>query len=65
METNMSDQNSDQIPAHVDPIDEESAHIDARSEDAAEEIADLIDHARELGRNAPAEVDPDAIAQFD
>jgi len=45
----------------VDPIDAEAAHIDARSEDAAAEIGELIEHARELGRDAPAEVDPDAV----
>ena len=56
-------ENNDQQAAHdphgADPIDEEAATIDPRSEDAAEEIAELIEHARDLGRDAPAEVDPD------
>lgn len=39
----------------VDPIDREAAHIDPRSEDAPEEIEELIEHARELGRDAPGE----------
>ena len=47
-------------PHDADPIDEEAATIDGRSEDAAEEIAELIEHAREIGRDAPAEVDPEA-----
>lgn len=47
-------------PHDADPIDEEAAEIDGRSQDAAEEIAELIEHARELDRDAPAEVDPDA-----
>jgi hypothetical protein len=38
---------------HVDPIDREAAQIDARSEDAPEEIEELVEHARELGRDAP------------
>jgi hypothetical protein len=40
---------------HVDPIDREAAQIDARSEDAPEEIEELIEHAREIGRDAPGE----------
>lgn len=40
---------------HVDPIDQEAAQIDARSEDASEEIEELIEHARALGRDAPGE----------
>jgi len=52
---------SDSPDPPVDPIDAEAAHIDARSEDAAAEIGELIEHARELGRDAPAEVDPDAV----
>ncbi len=40
---------------HVDPIDREAAQIDARSEDAPEEIEELIEHARLLGRDAPGE----------
>lgn len=40
---------------HADPIDREAAHIDARSEDAPEEIEELIEHARDLGRDAPGE----------
>jgi hypothetical protein len=43
---------------HVDPIDREAAHIDARSEDAPEEIEELIEHARDLGRDAPGEGTP-------
>lgn len=39
----------------VDPIDREAAQIDARSEDAPEEIEELIEHARSLGRDAPGE----------
>jgi len=60
--TSMSDSAQDPaIGPAVDPIDAEAAHIDARSEEAAEEIQELIEHARELGRDAPAEVDPDAV----
>ena len=40
---------------HIDPIDREAAQIDARSEDAPEEIEELIEHARALGRDAPGE----------
>ena len=43
---------------HVDPIDREAADIDARSEDAPEEIEELIEHARDLGRDAPGEGTP-------
>lgn len=42
----------------VDPIDREAAKIDARSEDAPEAIEDLIEHARDLGRDAPGEGTP-------
>ena len=35
----------------VDPIDLEAATIDARSEDAREQIAELVEHAAELGRD--------------
>jgi hypothetical protein len=35
----------------VDPIDREAATIDARSEDAAEQIAELVEHAAEDGRD--------------
>ena len=42
----------------VDPIDREAADIDARSEDAPEEIEELIEHARDLGRDAPGEGTP-------
>jgi hypothetical protein len=45
---------------NVDPIDEEAAQIDPRGEGAAEEIEQLVEHARALGRDAPAEIDPDA-----
>jgi hypothetical protein len=34
-----------------DPIDVEAAEIDARSPDAPEEIAELIEHAEDLGRD--------------
>lgn len=37
--------------AHPDPIDEEAAEIDARSEEAPEQIAELIEHAQEMGRD--------------
>ncbi len=40
---------------HVDPIDREAAQIDARSEDAPEEIEEVIEDARSLGRDAPGE----------
>ena len=43
---------------HVDPIDREAAQIDARSEDAPDEIEELIEHARDLGRDAPGEGTP-------
>jgi hypothetical protein len=43
---------------HVDPIDREASKIDARSEDAPEEIEELIEHARDLGRDAPGEGTP-------
>jgi hypothetical protein len=35
----------------VDPIDREAATIDARSEDARERIADLVEHADDVGRD--------------
>lgn len=35
----------------ADPIDREAATIDARSEDAPEQIAELVEHADELGRD--------------
>lgn len=35
-----------------DPIDEESAEIDARSPNAEERIEELVEHAKELGRDA-------------
>jgi hypothetical protein len=38
-------------PEHVDPLDVEAAHIDARSDDVVEEIAELVEHAREMGRD--------------
>ncbi len=38
---------------HVDPIDLEAAQIDARSEDAPEEIEEVIEDARSLGRDTP------------
>jgi hypothetical protein len=39
----------------VDPIDREAARIDARSDDAPEEIEELTEHARAMGRDAPGE----------
>lgn len=45
-------------PEAVDPIDEEAAEIDARSPDAAEQIAELIEHADDLGRDADQPVAP-------
>ncbi|MCU1394774.1 MAG: hypothetical protein JWM34_3202 [Ilumatobacteraceae bacterium] len=42
--------NSDQA-ADIDPIDREAATIDARSDDAREQIAELVEHAEELGRD--------------
>ena len=38
---------------HVDPLDREAAQIDARSEDVAEEIEELVEQSRALGRDAP------------
>jgi hypothetical protein len=35
----------------VDPIDREAAAIDARSDDAREQIAELVEHADDLGRD--------------
>ena len=46
------------VPEEVDPVDREAAQIDARSEDAPEEIEELIEHARALGRDAPGEGTP-------
>lgn len=54
---------SEDSEQHVDPIDVEAAQIDPRSENATAEIEELIEHARDLGRDAPAEVDPDAPPQ--
>lgn len=45
----------DSSDEHIDPIDREAAQIDARSEDAPEEIEEVIDDARSLGRDAPGE----------
>jgi len=42
----------------ADPIDREAATIDARDDDAPEEIAELVEHAHELGRD----VDPSTTA---
>ncbi len=44
--------------ASVDPLDREASQIDARSEDAPEEIEELIEHARNLGREVPGEASP-------
>jgi hypothetical protein len=49
------DRHDDHGTAEPDPIDREAAHIDARSDDAPEEIEELIEHARDLGRDAPGE----------
>jgi hypothetical protein len=35
----------------VDPIDREAATIDARSDEASEQIAELVEHAAEVGRD--------------
>ena len=55
----------DPSSADPDPIDVESAQIDARAPDAAEDVAGLVEHAAEIGRDteaAPVEVPahPDA-----
>jgi hypothetical protein len=44
--TNQPDEASE-----IDPIDHEAATIDARSDDAPEQVAELVDHAEELGRD--------------
>jgi hypothetical protein len=45
--------NSDDTPSiDADPIDEEAAQIDPRSPDVAEQIADLVEDAQALGRDA-------------
>ena len=43
--------------ARPDPIDQEAAEIDARSEEAPEQIAELIEHAQELGRDTSPPTD--------
>ena len=50
-----------------DPIDEEAAEIDARSEEAPEQIAELIEHAQEMGRDTelPDDVDGPDVARPD
>ncbi|MCU1400637.1 MAG: hypothetical protein JWN62_3746 [Acidimicrobiales bacterium] len=55
----MSTDHSDSA-ADVDPIDREAATIDARSEDAPEQIAELVEHAEELGRDVSASPIPPA-----
>ena len=35
----------------VDPIDREAATIDARSDDAPAQIAELVEHADDVGRD--------------
>ena len=58
----------DMTESQPDPIDEEAAEIDARSEDAPEQIAELIEHAQEMGRDTslPDEVSiPDQAAERD
>lgn len=44
--------NSTDSSSTPDPIDEESAEIDARSPNAEERIEELVEHAKELGRDA-------------
>ena len=44
-----TDESNDAIEA--DPIDREAATIDPRSEDAPDQIAELVEHAEELGRD--------------
>jgi hypothetical protein len=46
----------------VDPIDREAATIDARSDDAREQIAELVEHAEELGRDVDDSPIPPADA---
>jgi hypothetical protein len=46
---NISDQPGD--TDDIDPIDREAATIDARSDDAREQIAELVEHADEVGRD--------------
>ncbi|MCU1387324.1 MAG: hypothetical protein JWL72_662 [Ilumatobacteraceae bacterium] len=46
-----TDHSESAAAADVDPIDREAAAIDARSEDAPEQIAELVEHAEELGRD--------------
>jgi len=35
-----------------DPVDEEASEIDARSANVEEQIEQLVEHAKELGRDA-------------
>ena len=44
--------NSTDTGGTTDPIDEEAAEIDARSPKAEEQIEELVEHAKELGRDA-------------
>ncbi len=42
---------SDDTNPDVDPIDREAAAIDARSDEARDQLAQLVEHADELGRD--------------
>ena len=44
--------NSTEAQSTPDPIDTEAAEIDARSPNAEEQIEELVEHAKELGRDA-------------
>ena len=58
--TNNEPRSDEPSETNPDPIDEEAAEIDARSPDAEEEIERLVEHARELGRDAEVPGEPDA-----
>ncbi len=47
----MSMTNQPDKTSPIDPIDHEAAMIDARSDEAAEQVAELVEHAEELGRD--------------
>lgn len=44
--------NSTETSGTPDPIDEEAAEIDARSPDVEKQIEELVEHAKEIGRDA-------------
>lgn len=58
-------------PSDADPIDKQAATIDVRSENAPEEIAELVEHAEELGRDVedspirPSDEAPDEVTSDD